>query len=758
MKFDEYKELFPSPATTDWEYNENSSGTIVVTTPNGFDFDISPENFARPNVWNEIYEHEHFSTRLWVRSLWYCTQLAEHGRFSEVEYVLKSYHQFILDRDLDPDRFGMNSFDHCLGLNVRTCAYLAVLLSEKREQKDLLTFVNELTVDLFTVIKRYDHFLKDNHGLMLTLGLLHGIYALGRDDLPFDLSFCSTFIGEVFDEVVDGSGLVFENTPDYQAHWISWANEVSKTLSSLFVLNRESERYAEVALKIEENYRRFIIDEEHVLPIGDGVAQVQSQLEPLPGFYFNSIGGQTIWNNGEGYVFAYVAGTKSGIHKHVDDLSLRWWIGGTELFIDGGALSYDLADPVSRCLSSQRGHTGLFFPKFDMDPGPTMYPWDEHDRFVTSSSFSSMLGDKLVINSRKSHHSGETLQRVVHFDTEKQVMDLFDSATAEIGDSVPVARFLVSSDFSVNYHGHEITLEDDGLQVSITALESGIVRVREAAEFLDLTAIRNKEDKEIIGLRMGGRGIVESCHAIDVELKSDESNCWKSQIQVTVKEVKPVACHIGSAVGREILSTLPALAEHRIQPLRFAGSDDLNNEKTGQHSIQSLLEFGLAAHSAALSVRETSVDFATFDFLKEALVGLGNGQILDEPRDEGFSKSNLRNTSRPIRGLKSAEFTVVMKYFLQMVVRFNRELLERGGLTILKLYLPQKVNGIKAEKDPIFANLYSQEAVRINKILDELYTYATELGLGHIDSELPDGFEAYNSWDDDVLWERKLMR
>lgn len=97
---------------------------------------------------------------------------------------------------------------------------------------------------------------------MLTLGILHGIYALPEGASPIDIEQCLSFLDELFEEVVDDDGFVFENTPVYQSLWIVWASETARTLRYLFDLTQRADHFDQLSQLIRSNLRRFVVDSE----------------------------------------------------------------------------------------------------------------------------------------------------------------------------------------------------------------------------------------------------------------------------------------------------------------------------------------------------------------------------------------------------------------------------------------------------------------------------------------------------------------
>lgn len=758
MKFEQYKNAFPSPATNSWKYEFASGGSTSVVTPNNYKFQATPYSFAREGFWDEIYQRQHSSTRLWVRSLWYCTELAERGEFKTVKAALASYLEFLQNRDLNPKKFGMNSLDHCLGLNVRTCVYLILFLREFGDQEDILALAETLLADLFTVIKNYDFFLKNNHGLMLTLGLLHGIHASNRTDLPFNVKFCLDFLDDTFNDVVDESGYVYENTPVYQRLWITWASEVSKTLTLLFDLEREARIYQEISEKILSNFQRFIIDKNQALPIGDGTRYISSSVSPVSGFYFNGTGGQTLWNDGIGSVFSYIAGTKSAVHKHADDLSLRWWIDSTEVFADAGAFSYDLSDPVSRCVTSQRGHTGLFFPKFDSIPGPKMYPWDEHDRFVSATSTSSIIGSRIVVNSAKYHTTGEVLQRVVHFDTERNELELIDSASAADSNDIPIARFLIPSSFSVSQNGNQIQASNKQVELIIEIVDGGAVDIHRAIDLSDLDALRNKDDSEIRGIVALSGTKLDSCNVIEIKLSDKGNNFWQSRINARAKTVRPVVFYLGSKMGQALLTKLPDFSGEKIISLDEDKSvyDGTTFTKPSERTPESSTRPSsiLSAFGVQLPDDDTRIKQFVFDFLGDVSgVRQDGSPLLSQKVSSSAGAPPVRKGTKYSRGQTLEETRILLEHCVATLTRSNSQLVLNKKLAFLEVFLTEELPEEKTIQDPFFSRIYREEVQQTNLVLEEIYKLAKSRGMVPILVESPESTSSNYLLHDDMQFE-----
>lgn len=544
---DVYRAEFGDPATSSWSVSKESD-SIRVVTPNNFQFD--PKCMLNSLAsWEQVYPSDHASTRLWVRSLWYCVPMTEMGEYQLAQEVIESYLAFLRSKELDPARFGMNSLDHCLALNVRAMVRLLFDLSENQnpEAIRLRDLAYESIPLLFEIIKKADFFLLNNHGLMLTLAILHGLSVTEKNEV-FDLGFCLDFLKRLFDEVVSEEGFVYENTPVYQRLWVSWASETALTLDLLTDASNASEYYRDLSAKIEDNLRYFVVDEASILPIGDGTSRMFNKYEPRQGEFADFLGGQYVLNLGDGTVVSYTSGFKSAVHKHVDDQAVRFWYKGQEILADAGFVSYDINDPLARCVTSQRGHSIPCFKELDRVPAQRMYPWDAPKSRVKADLGKIESSETVVLTSTRTVDDRFKFSREVIIAKDGQYLAIRDCVSGD-GSQPPVARFLVPAAIALTEVDEGIVLEGDGWCGEMRSLNPcHLYRAESAA--LDLSSVRELGDDEIYGISAKGPNFIERCHVVEFEMRPAEYQKWTSLVELSIKKQPKKVFAIGALAQR----------------------------------------------------------------------------------------------------------------------------------------------------------------------------------------------------------------
>src|SRR5699024_3959126 len=366
------------------------------------------------------------------------------------------------------NRRGMNSQDHCLALNLRTCA--RIIINPEFVDTALRVTAVELAESLVRVVEQADHFKPNNHGLMLALAVLHAEYAnpqIGRREGRFvDSEYCIDFLNRTFEFVISDSGLVAENSPSYQGLWVEWLRESAEVVERLYQQQELSERYRELAERVRQNLRFFIVDQHRMLPIGDGGSVTQATVPPRQGVFVSEPDGYYIENNGAGTVVAFNCGFRYGTHKHADDQAIRLLIAGEEVIADAGAYSYDMNDPRVLRATSQRGHSSVFFPKFDDISGPHFYPWlNAFERIRTDFT---QTKDEVVREFRTQRVIDETFKvsRILTSAPKMAYLRIDDFATGP-SEECPGVRFLIPREHDVVVDGRRVVIKSSKFIVAL---------------------------------------------------------------------------------------------------------------------------------------------------------------------------------------------------------------------------------------------------------------------------------------------------
>lgn len=439
-----YLEHFDNPAGRNWKITPLSSGGYTVVMPSKQELVVTSASLENNELWEVNFTASISSNRFWLRSCWFAAEIARHGDVKFAIEILNSYHQWLISHDLIPSSVSTTSLDHCLALNLRTCTWMLVVADLDSTQTAQL---KALIRDLLLLASKHDRFLWNNHGIMLALAMIHASVAAGTTPPDsHNISRLSQFLFTVFENKISRDGLVRENTSVYQFLWAKWAWEIANTFEYVLRMRTQAIRFAELAFGIAETAALFGIDSRSTLPLGDGNRRSGPAYGPRKGILNGSEDGLLIINNGDGDVFSYSAGSPTAAHRHVDEHSIRLYIAGNEVIADAGFNSFNAKDPVSKCVSSQRGHSGLFFPQFDQLSGSEFYPASapkKRSHGYLHVFDASLNGTRL--SSNRVVDEVFTTHRHLELDMEMRHVKIHDfaHAPAELVNMAPVSRFLI---------------------------------------------------------------------------------------------------------------------------------------------------------------------------------------------------------------------------------------------------------------------------------------------------------------------------
>src|SRR5699024_1787428 len=114
-------------------------------------------------------------------------------------------------------------------------------------------------------------------------------------------------------------------------------------------------------------YKSYIIKPDNTYPrIGDTGAIGDKRLKKNFKSFIDYEAGIAILQNknsdeplNSGFM-TFKSGYQSKTHKHLDDLSVTFYVDGHDILIDSGKYSYDRKDPIRQYVTSPNGHSGIF--------------------------------------------------------------------------------------------------------------------------------------------------------------------------------------------------------------------------------------------------------------------------------------------------------------------------------------------------------------------------------------------------------------
>lgn len=362
MTLEEYAATTSGPLASVWSVQEVEQG-YSVKFPNGGTTVIA----GAATKWDHEFEKDLATSRLWFHSLTYAPYFYwDFNDWDTTEGVLTSYASHLLAEQSKPDYTPINSLDHAHAVQLLVACSVYASLVAKGE---LSTKRRDALVGFIEVVGRsalQEGMIKfNNHGMMLTRALANVAFVF-KNETPIALECGSSGISE-FDRIIeaafDRDGIVNENTPAYQILYMRVVEAMIAFVSRTGLGPEFVEKWKELMVRAKESLALQLLPDGTVPPIGDDAGGKSPYPSKLGELYSPENG--LFVHKDESVYMSIISGYRGVVHKHFDDTSIRLQYQGTDLIIDSGLLNYDVNDPIGVSVVSQRGHSGLFFPKFD---------------------------------------------------------------------------------------------------------------------------------------------------------------------------------------------------------------------------------------------------------------------------------------------------------------------------------------------------------------------------------------------------------
>ena len=208
-----------------------------------------------------------------------------------------------------------------------------------------------------------NNYRKNNHGVMMDLGLLH-LSALFREH-----SFSTQYreralerIKEMFVESFDADGFHNENTIMYLNFNLKLYKEITYFCNHYAFDSDIRQMFNDTIQKAEEALQYLVWQDGTIPPIGDG-GQSKSGYESINASKFFKNGNFALVKDDDTY-FSLKCGWTTFIHKHVDEASITLRYKNEDLLIDSGKFNYDNNGPRPK-LVSFAGHSTIYPLKYE---------------------------------------------------------------------------------------------------------------------------------------------------------------------------------------------------------------------------------------------------------------------------------------------------------------------------------------------------------------------------------------------------------
>lgn len=452
---------------------ELSNQWAVKHVSNGFEIKLPNTQVVLLNPEKPEWFREHlidpFSTKLWFQSLQYLPYLGSNQE--EVAQMVRLFANYVeeLETVYSSDGFSpYNSEDHAHSLQLKAacaiyCLHREVLVQIEQLEKMLLDSIEKLAkISLDPVFVK-----PNNHGLMLARSYLETGY-LFQDLIPNADSLQEAgfdAIDFVLGMVFDSAAIANENTPGYQGLYIQIIDAIVHFGEEIGVSASRISKWEELSLVAKEKLALMTRDDGTYPALGDEPGR-KSIVAPTHGELFSPENGCYFLKLDE-MDLSIVCGHRGIVHKHADDTSIRLRFAGVDIFMDAGLLSYDPNDEISISISSQRGHSGCFYPRFDGMRGHDLFYSNKHS---VDASIHKGIVDGCVVLKCVSILDGdfEVRRNYTILDHGLRIVDYIQNRLGEPA----VRRFLLNEKARVSIEGNTVKIDLEGVR-ALLSFEDG---------------------------------------------------------------------------------------------------------------------------------------------------------------------------------------------------------------------------------------------------------------------------------------------
>lgn len=473
----EYWQKFPDGSPDRWRI-ELHGERWHVSMPNGAQIEVDTANPVLP--YNADFVQDGDSSRLWANSIRYVVPILDGGDHRTAWTLLEQLNEF-LNRDLkDAEGKFSGSLDHQFALQLRTLCELRAWILRNRDVDDFSDVNNQLrtaVASIYSHVQSIGLLRPNNHGIMLGISLLHSFFMF--DEVPWTLTrepsengqdLVANFLIDSLRSILGDDGVANENTPIYQGFYLKLLGGI--TDFQTWAYGEAQPEFAAMNAQATEAYRRMLLPNGAVPPLGDASISMQGQYKPLTGFWASLENGLLVRSTKDSF-FSFTCGYRGVFHKQLDDSSIYLWHQGDALIQDAGLKSYDGNDPVSVAMRGQLGHSGLFFPAFDGVRAEKVVGYGTGTRLVDASM---RVGDGASTNSFQAigryAFRNVRVERMVTWTGERSFI-LRDEVFTDQGAGIAVSRFLLDPRAKVEF------------------LEDGVVAVRTENAWMTIASSRD---------------------------------------------------------------------------------------------------------------------------------------------------------------------------------------------------------------------------------------------------------------------------
>lgn len=469
MNSEFYLSNFSETSFISWKIKDNLIISPILHEINIYDIDFNVSGSTQSQI-------------MWFYSLGWLARCIEGDLFlDKITNLLENFLFFLNTEKVEliylPAK--NHSYDHCAALRIRyNCMILASSKVSKRI-KDVCQKVLERDVYLFN---ESGDIATNNHGLMWCVSILHASLFISGTKIESAQHKAIFYLKVILDGIVPENGYVAENTIGYHDFYYKFLKLLKNFIEHYDIFSSLTDYIDNVFSKVEVALFKVVMPNGNIPPIGQS------------GFYptkYRSISGSHLFLEQGFYVkkddrnyFSYICGSKTSVHKQLDNTSITLNLDGEQIFLDSGLGTYDDKDQRAVAINGQRGHSGAFFKKFDFFKRNDFI----NSKFLSNTYSSIVLNGNLLssINSFNYYNTKYIISREIEIKNffEFKITDQF--FYEGLADS-PVSRFILPFYVDIDIQSDIIIITYKNFLLKITA--------ESAFSYSLKTASSNFEDK-----------------------------------------------------------------------------------------------------------------------------------------------------------------------------------------------------------------------------------------------------------------------
>lgn len=419
------------------------------------------------------------SELLWQVSLNYLVPLSKENPEYATE-ALESFYEAFWNARGDLRRRLGSSWDHCSSLRLKTLCALNGSAGDALRDAAARLLRREIAAENY-----WSQIALNNHGLMLVDALVSVAITLSEPAESFQRS--AGELSRILEFVFAEDGFCNENSPAYHYLYIRLLREISSKYDAwpqCSELVQIARRYLKLA---ETTMGQVVTQDGKIPPLGDS-NPASSEFRGPDGTYFSERVGLWIYKR-DGVFLSFKCGFESVTHKHADDTSITLNYRGEDFIVDAGTANFNYRDKKILGLRTQKGHSGVYFPKFDEVHPAKLYGVDGYgakSALVTATERTAR-GGYLVSGNFVAHR-----HVVVASPTRIRVED----HTSSIRPARSIVRFIVPAEVDViqDRAGFRLIAEKSEARVRFNQrVRTTITRGQEVAPYKGWISVRPNE-------------------------------------------------------------------------------------------------------------------------------------------------------------------------------------------------------------------------------------------------------------------------